>query len=88
MPASAESVFFIFAGLALAGGVIWAFWTLRSADAAKGKKELAVACLALVGIGLVACLVVFPGFLVYLVGVAVLLLVYYVLLEWSNSMWK
>ena len=88
MPGSIESVPLLILDFALAGGVIWAIWTLREADASKRRKTLAVISLCVVMLFIVLCLLLIPELIVALIGIGVLFIIYYALLQWSNRMWK
>lgn len=88
MPASTELMLFVLLDFALTGVIAWAVWTLRSADATKRHTTMAVACLALICVGVVVCLLVDPNLIICLSGVMVLLLIYWVLLNLAYKMWK
>lgn len=88
MPGSIEGILLIMLDFALAGGIIWAVYTLRKANATKRHKTLAVICLSVAVLFIVLCLLLIPELIAALIGMGVVLVIFYVLLQRSNELWK
>lgn len=88
MPGSIEGFLLIMLDFALAGGIMWAIYTLRKTSTPKRHKTLAVICLSIAVLLIVLCLLLIPELIVALIGIGVVLVIYYVLLQRSNELWK